>query len=272
MKNSTDINVYWEGPFTYQDIEDGLDSEKYDIKSEDIGLYQVYGYHPLYGNDVLLYIGRTKDSFKSRLKNRWIIEGGNDTENIKIYLGTILSYSEVLTDYDIKLNIEKAEVLLINTLKPAFNSSNIQSADPKLLNENYILNNVNNYRSLYPVLSSEYFWKENLNFIRVDELSKGKNVEMISDDSDYGFNLPENENIFIGVDGEIWTTCNIPLVIGINKKSVVNKKIIEKEFKILPDKEPYECYYMSACENLNDDDAIEQIESKIKEVVNLLKE
>jgi hypothetical protein len=35
------------------------------------GLYQIYGRHNAYGEDALLYIGKTHDSFAARVSGRW---------------------------------------------------------------------------------------------------------------------------------------------------------------------------------------------------------
>ncbi len=68
-----EIDIWWEGPFDQDEIIDNdIDKNFYDNTADKIGLYQIYGTHPLYGNDVLLYIGRTKGKkgFLDRLKNR----------------------------------------------------------------------------------------------------------------------------------------------------------------------------------------------------------
>ena len=54
--------VCWDGPYT----KDTLD----EISEEDNNkyvLYKVYGSHPVYGNNVLLYIGMTERGIKIRL-------------------------------------------------------------------------------------------------------------------------------------------------------------------------------------------------------------
>ncbi len=48
-----EIFLDWEGPFTTDELEDLNDPRI------DYGLYQVYGTHPLYGEEVLLYLGAT---------------------------------------------------------------------------------------------------------------------------------------------------------------------------------------------------------------------
>jgi hypothetical protein len=47
------IHIEWDGPYSL----DQLDSLK-DLR-KDHGLYQIYGHHPIYGSNVLLYIGQT---------------------------------------------------------------------------------------------------------------------------------------------------------------------------------------------------------------------
>lgn len=203
------INIYWEGPFSKNEIIEGkIDNNKFEVKSNDIGLYQIYGSHPLYGSNNLVYIGRTidKNGFKSRLKNRWVIENGNDENNVQIYLGTIFSDSRKYNDEEKNNCIVKAEVLMINALKPAFNSSNIQSARKNSDND-YIIYNYGSYRSLYPIFDSEYYWEDFRNIQTVDKIAKEYNNKEIDNEDDYyGFIVDDKMkgyNIWFGVDYKI---------------------------------------------------------------------
>jgi len=274
--NNEEINIWWEGPFKIDDIlNNTIDNNIYDNTADRIGIYQIYGTHPLYGHDQLLYIGRTqnKNGFKSRLKNRWVIENGEDDENIKIYLGTIFSY-----DKDISSNennfIEKAEVLLINTLKPAFNSSNIQSVDKKLQEQNYIIYNHNNYRDIYPVLSSKHFWQDNkINIVITDKLANKFKAEIVDNDEYYMFALPTNDNIFIGVDYSCWNKTKQPIQIAIDKEILdeIQEENIIKSFKPLDYKDEHDqCYYISLAKYLKDKDAIENISKIITDIESIL--
>src|SRR5258708_19938364 len=47
------IHIEWEGPYSLNQLDTLKDSRK------DHGLYQIYGHHPVYGPNVLLYIGQT---------------------------------------------------------------------------------------------------------------------------------------------------------------------------------------------------------------------
>jgi len=276
-----EINIWWEGPFSIDNIlEDKIDPSIYDNTADKIGLYQVYGTHPLYGNDKLLYIGKTqnKNGFKSRLKKRWVIENSKDDENVKIYLGTIFSYNEDIKNKENDF-IEKAEVLLINALKPAFNSSNIQSVDKKLIEQNYIIYNYNNYRDIYPILSTEYFWKDtNTNFLITDELAQEfDNQKVINKDEYYMFTLPKNENILIGVNYDCWNKTKQPLQLAIDKKIIdkMDKRKIKKiksEFDILDySYEQNQYYYISLAKNLKDENIIDNIKNKIYKIEKLIK-
>jgi hypothetical protein len=272
---SEEINIFWEGPFSKDDIlNDEINSKRYDNTADKIGIYQIYGTHPLYGRDKLLYIGRTRDKkgFKNRLRNRWVIENGQDNENIKIYLGTIFSATECIEgkEYDF---IEKAEVLLIYALKPAFNSSNIQSAGK--ISEDYIIYNYNNYRDIYPILSSKYFrQEEDLNFTIADELAKKFETKIVAEDEHYMFALPDNDNIYVGVDYKCWDKTKQPIQLYIDEKSV-NKtqlKKIKDKFEILDySDEEHACYYISLAKNLNKNNVVNDIYNTILTIKNILK-
>jgi len=219
-----EINIWWEGPFSYKDIEKNKIKDKhYDNKATDIGLYQIYASHPLYGSDVLVYIGMTisKGGFKSRLKNRWVIEGGNNSEDVKIYLGKIYSNSETINKITEIEKIKNAEALLINALKPAYNASFIQSVGKELLKKDFQVNNANNYRNLYPQLSSKYFWKNlNLNYEILSKIKTEFSVDFIK--SEYNENdelVKFKDKINFGVDYDVWQKNLIPLVCYVHKEN-----------------------------------------------------
>lgn len=93
-------------------------------KETDFGVYQIYGYHPAYGKDSLLYIGKANNNFSARLKNRFeIIESCATPSHIRI--GRLVNSKD-----DNKFNIpaemtnkyiDIAERILIKTHSPAFN-------------------------------------------------------------------------------------------------------------------------------------------------------
>jgi len=279
MNSLEEINILWEGPFSKDEIlENKIDSTKYEVKSNSIGLYQIYGSHPLYGDGVLVYIGRTKDKngFKSRLKNRWVIEHGNDSENIKIYLGTIYCDTCKLEEEDIKKKIEKSEVLLINAMKPAFNSSNIQSVKDELIENRFIVYNRGNYRSLYPILDSGYFWKEHKNYGLVDKLAKELDIKIEHYNFDYGlelndkFGFKSDYKIWFGVDYAIWDEKKIPLCLEVYSDDEKKMKKLKKlnSFDIYPYEDDGErtLYYKYIDIQNKDLDFNQTIKSLIEEI------
>ena len=62
-RQTKEFDICWEGPLLQKEIEDKKN------RSEDFGIYQFYGFHPVYGEYVLLYIGMTTDGFQPELKN-----------------------------------------------------------------------------------------------------------------------------------------------------------------------------------------------------------
>ena len=261
------INIWWEGPFDSEDIINGeIKENESDNIDKDIGLYQVYASHPLYGADVLVYIGLTTNSFKKRLKDRWVIEDGNDSSNVKIYLGCIVDdLKEMDTEIEVE-RIKKSEALLINALKPAFNSSNIQSVQEKYRNSSFQINNLNNYRNLYPHLSSQYFWNHEFeNYNIVDKLAKYFKVKVSNEyENFYGFELPNNKSIFLGIDTISWNIHNVPLIISIGKKIIKQKSDIKKTFNYI--REDEEEYFISISNDLNSTDIIEEIKKVLNQV------
>ena len=113
------INIKWEDPLT-------LD-EAYEKNGEsDYGVYQCYGDHPIYGLDVLFYIGKAQDqTFGVRLKTHDKNFGEWD-QHIQIYLGRIYTRREDRpSDEEWGILIDRAEKLLIPACWPALNCQGI---------------------------------------------------------------------------------------------------------------------------------------------------
>lgn len=104
----------------------------------DYGIYQIYGSHPVYGHNVLLYIGKARDQtlgIRLRQHEKWLYN--QDSENVRIYTGRISSDDELDKLWDHKVDL--AEKLLIFTHQPACNSSNINSISDMPI-ETHVLN------------------------------------------------------------------------------------------------------------------------------------
>ncbi|WP_345974764.1 hypothetical protein [Sulfurimonas sp. HSL3-7] len=287
MIEREEIKVLWEGPFSIEQIlqKDGIDSKKYEVKASDIGLYQIYGCHPLYGDNVLVYIGRTKGKkgFRSRLKNRWVIENGSDAENVQIYLGTIMSDLNKLSKDEIlsKKLIDKAEILLINAHKPAYNSSNIQSAHDDFIDGRYMIHNEGNYRRLAAVLDSKYFWEKYANYKIVELIADVTTMEIEDEDEYYGvslndyFDVNAKYKIWFGVDYEIWEVEKVPLMFQIYSEDKLVMEKIRKSgkytfYKYADNDELLDCFYIDNI-NFNADVDKETLLEEFKNHVNNIK-
>lgn len=139
------IQIEWEGSYKLSELPQLTNEET------DYGIYQVYGWHPVYGNDVLLYIGKAAyQTLGKRISQEdWLYT--NDSNNHKIYIGR-LHGSQPLTDEIWSTYIDLAERLLIYTHKPAYNSKSIASLPDKELQDIHVIN-WGHYRALLPEVS-----------------------------------------------------------------------------------------------------------------------
>lgn len=147
------INIHWEGPFKW---------EEKDQRQKDFHcLYQIYGHHPLYGRNVLLYIGKTERDVSERLKeHKWTEE---EYDRLTFYvgsLGTFESWEEWKRyeneDYE---KVESslvlgAEQLLILAHQPAYNTQNKETANAA---KGMRIFNSGRFAQLFPELSYRYF-------------------------------------------------------------------------------------------------------------------
>ena len=169
------IYITWEGPYTLQDLKDNTYLKN---KDEAYGIYQIYGTHPVYGSDVLLYIGKTNSqTFAKRIKQEgW--EYNSDSNNIKIYVGKLFNKEQPKKEIWNKL-ISHAEKLLIYTHAPAYNSSNINtlSREAETLKEikNVRVINYDNYRNLMSEVSGDIYI-ESLDWFDESKIFTAKNL------------------------------------------------------------------------------------------------
>jgi len=253
------ITLKWRGPFRFNKNEKL--QNKYDETSEEhkklftkTGLYQIYGYHPVYGQNVLLYIGiTTKQDFEKRLSNRWWITDNQDIDNIEVYLGEPIGVIDKLDGKEKDKIIKNAESLLIYTHAPARNSSNINSVNYEELLDIKI-QNIGSFKSLLPEVSGEYWLDDLENYKLVDNLTKGTSYKVdYTKDGLYGFYL-ENLNVWIGVEPYIWDEYGIPFVVAFDSKffKTTDKNQIEYKNRI----------YFEL--NINKDINLEEIKKRIE--------
>ncbi|MCF6293032.1 MAG: hypothetical protein L3J04_06525 [Robiginitomaculum sp.] len=140
-----DIHLEWYGPYLLSGLSE-VGNEEYDY-----GVYQVYGTHPVYGSNVLLYIGKaSQQTFGVRIQQEgW--KGNQDEENIQIYVGRF-SGKKKPSDKKWDQEITLAEQLLIHAHKPALNSQHIKSIRNPKLDDVHVLNWYS-YRDLMPEVS-----------------------------------------------------------------------------------------------------------------------
>lgn len=139
------IHIEWTGPYNLENLPDLMNEEM------DYGIYQVYGKHPVYGSDVLLYIGKADlQTIGKRIsqENWW---NTNDSGRHLIYAGRIAGEQKA-EEIDWSIKIDLAEKLLIYVHKPAYNSKNLTSIPYDNLQDIHILN-WGSYRDLFPEVS-----------------------------------------------------------------------------------------------------------------------
>ena len=161
------IMITWDGPYSLEEIEtgEGLPKNEKELFKKGKGIYQIYGSHPIYGSNVLLYIGKTTKSFEKRIRQETHWWDNADRNNVQIYTGRLFSKElSEKKDVDWIDDISLAEQLLINTHMPAHNSSNINTLSrqektlKKLANVRVI--NWHYYRDLMPEVSGDILLDE----------------------------------------------------------------------------------------------------------------
>lgn len=195
--------VEWSGPYSYDEIIHNTKKKNYDVTPDNFGLYQIYGAHPLYGNGVLIYIGKTIKPFSKRLKGRGIILHNIDSENIQIYLGRVFNDNTAKND-NVHGDILRAESLLIHYHRPAHNSSNINTL--QYANEDIRVINIGCYRDLHIEISTKAFTKDLEIYSMIDSIAKELKItkNKYEEEDGYGYFLDKNKKIWFGVDYVMW--------------------------------------------------------------------
>jgi len=136
------IQIRWDGPYRLTEL-----SSLNDVKT-DYGVYQIYGKHTVYGENVLLYIGQAnQQTFGTRIMQHsyWF------EDDFSIYIGR-LNASNTPKDDIWTEEINLAESLLIYVHTPAYNTMNINSINYSKLENIHILN-LGRFKNLLPELS-----------------------------------------------------------------------------------------------------------------------
>jgi hypothetical protein len=116
MQNGpTIIHIVWSDPLPYEKAPDFV------CDISDFGIYQIYGTHPIYGKDVLLYIGRAMGgSFGWEIPRKESKLINPKVEGVRVHLGRLAGAATPPND-DWNRQIELAERLLIFAHKPPLN-------------------------------------------------------------------------------------------------------------------------------------------------------
>lgn len=139
------IHIQWKGPYSL--------SQRKSLKGPtDYGVYQLYGGHPVYGRESLLYIGLACDQrFGTRIGQEWWWKFNRDADQVKIYCGRLAGSTQP-EDATWNRHIKLAERLLISSHYPPFNSQKSLGKLDKNLWPVHIMN-WGNHRDLMPEVS-----------------------------------------------------------------------------------------------------------------------
>ncbi len=114
--------IRWEGPVSIEDVLSLTDDE------HDYGLYQVYGYHVVFGPGALLYIGMARDqTFAARVRQHHV-EWLREENDVRMRIGRISpeDYEHDPQGWkDWEKLVTDTEALLIYWHSPPYNSRNI---------------------------------------------------------------------------------------------------------------------------------------------------
>lgn len=140
-QEQTIIRINWSGPFVVEDtrkpgaknakasFRKGRNTPALNHTGKDIGVYQIYGKHLIYGGDVLLYIGMApKTSFAERISAHMTNWEENWGAENTVHVGRLdIEGGENPKSKPRAELIEVAEKLLIHHHSPAFNGGNIET-------------------------------------------------------------------------------------------------------------------------------------------------
>lgn len=141
------IHINWEGPYTYEK------ALQFRNENGDYGVYQIYGTHPVYGRDVLIYIGKADyQTFGKRLSQEQWRTTNSDSSALNVYIGKLGGYGGTPSNEEWSRQISAAERMLIVAHWPAGNSSGLNVSFGEDYHDIHVLN-WGNHRSLLPEVS-----------------------------------------------------------------------------------------------------------------------
>ncbi len=170
IHNPPIIDVYWEGPYTIDNIDTEQDSAHC--------LYQIYGPHPVYGTNTLLYIGKTEaQTADQRIRqHNWI---SNQADMCSIYIATCGVFSNWKNWGEDKrerygkfqetkgITISNLESLLIYAHQPSYNSQSLKSTN--FADNAFRIFNSGSRVLLLPEVSTQFYADPNISHPEADQ-------------------------------------------------------------------------------------------------------
>lgn len=138
------IHIQWDGPHSLEQV------SKFNDATTHKGIYAIYGGHPVYGSDTLLYIGMTTEHFAARLPEHKWCRWNQDAGRLSFYIGRFIGCEGPTENWN--RQIAWAEKLLIYAHQPALNSQKeLGDMEPELQHVHVL--NWGRHRSLLPEVS-----------------------------------------------------------------------------------------------------------------------
>jgi hypothetical protein len=154
MPEQRTIFIDWDGPYTFDELDELQEPRT------DYGLYLVYGAHPLYGGDVLLYIGQSGErTFGDKLgEERGYWEAEEDFQPLNLYVGRLMG-PVTPTGETWGGELDLALRLLVYAHVPVFNGREVAASPDDDLKGVHVVN-WGNFLDLAPEVSgSRYIYK-----------------------------------------------------------------------------------------------------------------
>ncbi len=166
--NNVIYDVYWEGPFTLAEVITGNSAI-----NQNHCLYQIYGDHPCYGHDVLLYIGQTRQGIVQRFAQHHR-RFSAECEEVKVFVGSCGVFTNWVKwretpQYGVidGTLLNAIESLLIYAHQPAYNSR--EKCHPIFSGHNFRVFNTYRRKALMPEIST-LFYRDDVNPVESDNL------------------------------------------------------------------------------------------------------
>lgn len=139
------FQIDWIGP---------VSNDKFEEYGDSCCLYKIYGTHPIYGRNVLIYLGMTKSNIANRISQHkdWI---DLESDDVTFYFGSISELKEKTKIAISKNNeaVRNIEELLIMANQPAYNNY----SKKYIKNNNIRIFNSGKFGSLLPESSTLYY-------------------------------------------------------------------------------------------------------------------